>query len=104
MALVTELLSTPYIAQCVGVVLLLVFLSSVWDDVSDEIPYAQFPLVGKSRWDLSNTKAKSLFSQSARALIAEGFTKVGGSSCSEPNMLIKRRVAMYFRSWLQPDH
>ncbi|KAJ5655869.1 hypothetical protein N7507_007819 [Penicillium longicatenatum] len=75
MALVTEVLSTPYIAQCVCVVLLLVFLSSVWDDVSDEIPYAQFPLVGKSRWDLSNTKAKSLFSQSARALIAEGFTK-----------------------------
>ncbi|KAJ5809501.1 uncharacterized protein N7503_001719 [Penicillium pulvis] len=75
MALVTELLSTPYIVQSICIALLVVFISSVWDDVSDEIPYARFPLVGKSWWDLSNKKAKSRFSQSARALIAEGFTK-----------------------------
>ncbi|KAJ5564247.1 hypothetical protein N7513_000489 [Penicillium frequentans] len=75
MALVTELLSTPHIVQGICVALLVVFISSVWNDISDEIPYARFPLVGKSWWDLSNKKAKSRFSQSARALIAEGFTK-----------------------------
>ncbi|KAJ5884561.1 hypothetical protein N7504_012133 [Penicillium tannophilum] len=75
MALVTELLSTSYIVQSICIALLVVFISSVWEDVSDEIPYARFPLVGKSWWDLSNKEAKSRFSQSARALIAEGFTK-----------------------------
>lgn len=104
MALVTELLGSSYIVQGVCVALLVVFVSSVWDDVSDEIPYARFPVIGKSWWDLSNRKAKSRFSQSARALIAEGFTKVGGLSRPQTKMLIKRRAAIRFRSWLQPGH
>ncbi|KAJ5949197.1 hypothetical protein N7454_000781 [Penicillium verhagenii] len=75
MALLTELLSTPYFVEGVCVALLFVFASSIWDDISDEIPYSRFPLVGKSWWDVSNKKAKSRFRQSARSLIAEGFAK-----------------------------
>lgn len=76
MAVLTELLDTPYLVQGVCVALALVFVSSFWKDVSDEIPYGRVPLVGKSWWDLSNQKAKSRFTSSARALIAEGFAKV----------------------------
>lgn len=76
MALLAELLDSPYLVQGVCVALLLIFVSSFWEDLSDEIPYLRIPLIGKSWWDFSNKKAKSKFTQSARTLIAEGFAKV----------------------------
>ncbi|KAJ5142256.1 uncharacterized protein N7443_006975 [Penicillium atrosanguineum] len=75
MAVLTELLDTPYLVQGVCIALVLIFASSFWDDISDEIPYGRLPLVGKTGWDLSNQKARSRFTSSARALIAEGFAK-----------------------------
>ncbi|KAJ5670050.1 uncharacterized protein N7477_005413 [Penicillium maclennaniae] len=74
MAVLLEFLDTPYL-QGVCIALVLVFASSFWEDFSDEIPYGRLPLVGKSGWDLSNRKARSQFTSSARALIAEGFAK-----------------------------
>lgn len=79
MAVLVELLESPYLVQGVCVALLAVFVSSFWDDLSDEIPYGRVPLVGKSWWDVSNKKAKVGFTESARALIAEGFAKVNHS-------------------------
>lgn len=79
MAVLVELLESPYLVQGVCVALLAVFVSSFWDDLSDEIPYGRVPLVGKSWWDISNKKAKVRFTESARALIAEGFAKVNHS-------------------------
>lgn len=76
MALLAELLTTPYLVQGMCVAVLVLLVSSVWKDLADEIPYRQVPLVGKKWWDLSNKKAKARFSEAARALIAEGFAKV----------------------------
>ena len=76
MALLAELLATPYLVQGMCVAVLVLLVSSVWKDLADEIPYRQVPLVGKKWWDLSNKKAKARFSEAARALIAEGFAKV----------------------------
>lgn len=76
MALLTELLATPYLVQGLCVAVILLFVSSFWQDLSDEIPYSRVPLVGKEWWDLSNKKAKTRFAEAARALIEEGFAKV----------------------------
>ncbi|OKP11796.1 Fumitremorgin C monooxygenase [Penicillium subrubescens] len=75
MALLAELLATPYLAQALCVAVLVLFVSSFWQDLTDEIPYSRIPLVGKRWWDLSNKKAKARFTEAARALIAEGFAK-----------------------------
>lgn len=76
MAVLAELIQTPYLVQGVCVALLVSFIFSFWDDLADEIPYGRVPLVGKNWWDFSNKKAKSRFTKSARELIAEGFAKV----------------------------
>jgi hypothetical protein len=77
MAVLAQVLDSPYLIQGVVVALLAVLVSSFWDDLSDEIPYRRVPLVGKNWWsDLTNKKAKARFSQGARALIAGGFSRV----------------------------
>ncbi|CEJ61823.1 hypothetical protein PMG11_10340 [Penicillium brasilianum] len=78
MALLTELLATPYLVQGLCVAVILLFVSSFWQDLSDEIPYGRVPLVGKEWRDLSNKKAKTRFAGAARALIEEGFAKSTG--------------------------
>lgn len=88
MAVLTELLDTPYLVQGICITLVLIFASSFWKDLSDEIPYGRLPLVGKTGWDLSNQKARSRFTSSARALIAEGFAKVQKMLRSEEHMLM----------------
>jgi hypothetical protein len=88
MTVLTAVLDTPYLVQGVCIALVVIFVSSFWEDISDEIPYGRLPLVGKSWWDLSNQKAKSRFASSARALIAEGFAKVQRMIRSEEQMLI----------------
>ncbi|KAJ5815383.1 hypothetical protein N7474_007160 [Penicillium riverlandense] len=76
MAVLAQVLESPYLIQGVVVALLAVLASSFWDDLSDEIPYRRVPLVGKNWWsDLTNKKAKARFTQGARALIAEGFSR-----------------------------
>ncbi|KAJ5627427.1 hypothetical protein N7528_004854 [Penicillium herquei] len=75
MALLLKLLDFPYVTEGLCVVLLLILISSFWEDLAEEIPYFRIPLIGKSWWDLSNKKAKSRFNKSARSLIAEGFKK-----------------------------
>lgn len=88
MGVLAELLETPYIVQGVCIALLAVFVSSFWDDLADEIPYGRVPLVGKNWWDLSNKKAKSRFTRSARELIAEGFAKVEPSSWARQESML----------------
>jgi hypothetical protein len=87
MGVLNELLNSPYVVQGVCVALVVVFITSVWDDLADEIPFRRVPLVGKSWWEITNKNARSRFTQSARALIAEGFAKVrnkhlGDDTCS----------------------
>ncbi|KAJ5504731.1 hypothetical protein N7463_007605 [Penicillium fimorum] len=75
MAIITELINSPYVVQGVCIALVAVFITSVWADIADEIPYRRLPLVGKTGWDLTNKKARLLFTQSCRQLITEGFAK-----------------------------
>ncbi|KAJ5375300.1 Cytochrome P450 [Penicillium concentricum] len=75
MAVISELLNSPYVVQGVCIALVAVFITSVWADIADEIPYRRIPLVGKTGWDLTNKKARLLFTQSCRQLMAEGFAK-----------------------------
>ncbi|KAJ5139157.1 uncharacterized protein N7515_004005 [Penicillium bovifimosum] len=75
MALITELLNSPYVVQTVGVALVVWFITTSWADIANELPYRRIPLVGKSGWELTNKKARERFTQSARQLIAEGFTQ-----------------------------
>jgi len=76
MAVLTELLNSPYVVQGVCVALLAVFITSIWDDIVDEIPHRRIPLVGRTWWEITNKKARSRFTQSCRDLIAEGFAQV----------------------------
>jgi hypothetical protein len=109
MALLAELLTTPYLVQALCAAVLVLFVSSFWQDLADEIPYGRVPLVGKKWWDLSNKKAKARFAEAARALIAEGFAKVRTSLGSpltdvQYSMLTSMdREQVSSRSWLQRD-
>ncbi|CRL28396.1 Cytochrome P450 [Penicillium camemberti] len=75
MAVITELLNTPYVVQSVCIALVAVFITSVWPDIANGIPYRHIPLVGKTWWELTNKKARQRFTRSCRQLIAEGFAK-----------------------------
>lgn len=57
-------------------VLLVIFLSHLFRELADGFPYRDIPLVGKSRWELSNKKAKERFISSAHELIQQGFSQV----------------------------
>ena len=46
MAVLTDLLDTPYLVQGMCIALLAIFISSFWDYLSDEIPHGRVPLVG----------------------------------------------------------
>ena len=76
MAVITELLNSPYVVQSVCVALVAVFITSFWADIANEIPHRHIPLVGKTWWELTNKKARQRFTQSSRQLITEGFAKV----------------------------
>lgn len=76
MAVITELLNSPYVVQSVCIALVAVFITSVWADIANEIPHRDIPLVGKTWGDFTNKKARQRFTRSCRGLIAEGFTKV----------------------------
>ncbi|KAJ5598221.1 hypothetical protein N7537_008305 [Penicillium hordei] len=75
MAVITELLNSPYVVQSVCIALVAVFITSVWADIANGIPHRHIPLVGKTWWELTNKKARQRFTQSCRQLIAEGFAK-----------------------------
>ena len=76
MAVLAELLNSPYVVQGACVALLVVFITFIWDDIVDEIPHRRVPLVGRTWWEITNKKARARFVQSGRELIAEGFAKV----------------------------
>lgn len=76
MALITELVESPYLMQGVLVAIVLLFLSGFSRDLAHGLPYKNIPIVGRSRWELSNKKAKNHFMTSARELIAQGFEQV----------------------------
>ncbi|KAF9888074.1 hypothetical protein FE257_009339 [Aspergillus nanangensis] len=73
MALLLELLESQHAIQGLAVALVLLFVSSFYSALADGIPYWNIPLVGRSRWELSNTKAKNRFVTSAKDLIEQGF-------------------------------
>ncbi|RAL16400.1 cytochrome P450 [Aspergillus homomorphus CBS 101889] len=75
MALILEHLESQHLVQGAVVALLLIFVSSFYHDIADSFPYKNIPLIGKSRWELSNSKAKQRFVTSAKELFAEGFSQ-----------------------------
>ncbi|PYH45116.1 cytochrome P450 [Aspergillus saccharolyticus JOP 1030-1] len=75
MALIVEHLESHHLLQGAAVALLLVLVSSFYGAVISSFPYKNIPLIGKSQWELSNSKAKQRFVTSAKELIAEGFSQ-----------------------------
>ncbi|KAJ5102670.1 hypothetical protein N7532_003199 [Penicillium argentinense] len=75
MAVLAELLNSPYVVQGAYVALLAVFISAFWQDLADEIPHFRIPVVGRTWYDLFNKKARARFTSGARELIREGFAK-----------------------------
>ena len=76
MALISELLQSPYFLQGIAVSLLLVVVSNFYRELVDGFPYRNIPLVGRSRWEITNSKAKERFVASAKDLFAQGFSQV----------------------------
>lgn len=85
MAVILDVLDTHHLVQGIAVALLLVFVSSFYGDLADGIPYRNIPLVGRSRWEISNKKAKQRFVSSAKELMAQGFSQVEASILSTGN-------------------
>lgn len=76
MAILADLLATPYVVEGVIVAVAAVLLSSLFGDFADEFPYRNIPSVGWDSWTLTNKKTKDRFVSSARELIAQGFAQV----------------------------
>lgn len=77
MAVILDVLEAPkLLLQGAAAALLVIFLSHFFRELADGFPYRDIPLVGKSRWELSNKKAKERFVSSARELIQQGFSQV----------------------------
>ncbi|GKZ68719.1 hypothetical protein AnigIFM50267_003461 [Aspergillus niger] len=75
MAVILEVLDNQHLLQGVVLALVLVFVSSFYHEIADSFPYKNIPLVGKGKWEITNTKAKHRFVTSAKELFAEGFSQ-----------------------------
>jgi hypothetical protein len=82
MALISELLENQYFLQGIAVALLLVVVSNFYQELVAGFPYWHIPIVGRSRWEITNGKAKQRFLSSAKELIDQGFSQVGEKSYS----------------------
>ena len=81
MAVILDILGTleapSLLLRGAATVLVLIVLSHLSREIADGFPYKNIPLVGKSRWEISNTKAKERFVNGAQELIQQGFSQVG---------------------------
>ncbi|OOF99129.1 hypothetical protein ASPCADRAFT_513213 [Aspergillus carbonarius ITEM 5010] len=75
MAILFDVLESHHLLQGVAVALLLIFTSTFYHELVDSFPYKNIPLIGKSKWEITNTKAKQRFVTSAKDLFAEGFSQ-----------------------------
>lgn len=86
MAVILEVLGTAeapnLLLRGAATILVLILLSHLSRELADGFPYKDIPLVGKSRWEISNTKAKERFVNGAQELIRQGFSQVGLFSSS----------------------
>lgn len=76
MPVLATFLESHYFFQGIAVALALIFVSNFYKELADGLPYRKIPLVGRSRWEISNTKAKKLFVTSAKDLMVQGFSQV----------------------------
>lgn len=82
MAILFDVLESHHLLQGVAVALLLIFTSTFYHELVDSFPYKNIPLIGKSKWEITNTKAKQRFVTSAKDLFAEGFSQVRSAPTS----------------------
>ncbi|RHZ56963.1 hypothetical protein CDV55_102522 [Aspergillus turcosus] len=75
MALISDLLENQYFLQGIAVALLLVVVSNFYRELVDGFPYRNIPLVGRSKWEITNSQAKQRFVASAKELIEQGFSQ-----------------------------
>ncbi|RAQ67749.1 cytochrome P450 monooxygenase [Aspergillus flavus] len=75
MPVLATFLESHYFFQGIAVALALIFVSNFYRELADGLPYRKIPLVGRSRWEISNTKAKKLFVTSAKDLMVQGFSQ-----------------------------
>lgn len=89
---VVDSLDAQTIIRGIALALILVFVSQFFKEFADGFPYWHIPVVGRSRWELSNTKAKTRFVHSAKELIEEGFREVRGGLIPEAPFFTKPRI------------
>ncbi|KAE8158738.1 cytochrome P450 [Aspergillus tamarii] len=75
MTVLADFLESHYFFQGIAVALTLTFVSNFYRELADGLPYRKIPLVGRSRWEISNKKAKKLFVTSAKDLMVQGFSQ-----------------------------
>jgi hypothetical protein len=76
MALTTELLDNQFGVREWSLIVMLVLVYGISSIFFDEIPHKNVALVGKTGWEVSNSKAKMRYMMSARQIIGQGFEKV----------------------------
>ena len=81
MTVLADFLESHYFFQGIAVALTLTFVSNFYRELADGLPYRKIPLVGRSRWEISNKKAKKLFVTSAKDLMVQGFSQVWDVPC-----------------------
>ena len=94
MPVLANFLESHYLFQGIAVALTLIFVSNFYRELADGLPYREIPLVGRSRWEISNTKAKKLFVTSAKDLMVQGFSQVWDVPCP---LLERRKARRYLR-------
>ncbi|KAE8353591.1 cytochrome P450 [Aspergillus coremiiformis] len=75
MPVLITLWETRYLLKGIAVAVGLIFVSSFYRELADGLPYSKIPLVGRSRWEISNSEAKKRFRTSAKDVIAQGFNE-----------------------------
>ncbi|KAE8392134.1 cytochrome P450 [Aspergillus alliaceus] len=76
MPVFADVLESHYLFQGIAVALAFAFVFHFYRELADGLPYSKIPLVGRSRWEISNSKAKKRFVTSAKDLFAQGFSQL----------------------------
>ena len=84
MASIVDTLDIQTLIRGLSLALFLVFVSQFLRELADGFPYWHIPIVGRGRWELSNSKAKARYVHSAKELLSQGFSEVCGGSQDVP--------------------
>ncbi|KAI9046112.1 cytochrome P450 [Aspergillus affinis] len=75
MASIVDILDIKSLIRGLSLALVIVFVSHFLRELADGFPYWHIPIVGRGRWELSNSKAKARYVHSAKELLSQGFSE-----------------------------